>query len=344
MSLRPLADSAHIPSLQYVDGSLRSQWAQLLEGGKFRSALAEQVDDIVVLGLFSRITEKPPSRRFLPSLFSGRENPIDLETIREFRAITDLKQAQMLIPNQTYDQLLQATDSLGKELWVWGKNKLRLQGDYYGRAALFWALRAYICLIAPWPPVHLKVVQIGQTREVGFGVVASRVLYPGEYIYECIGLLTTDEATDTTELSTITCPHHHTRHVFWGPIRMLNHDCTPNIQYVEIEDTRAMVAQTLCSIQPGQELFVDYGTDFWAGHCPCNTYERLHHWSAPTMGALPSPFELRPTTSTLQPTPSTSIQDDSEQRQIERRGKETARRRLRRFKDIGKKKGKQSDE
>ncbi|KAJ7926391.1 hypothetical protein B0H13DRAFT_1862223 [Mycena leptocephala] len=277
MSLRPLADSARISSLQYVDGSLRSEWAQLLEAGKFRSALAEQVDDIVVLGLFSRITQKPLSRRFLPVLFSGRDIPLDMETIRAFRAITDQKQAHMLVPDQTYDRLLRETDSLGKELWGWGKNKLHLQGDYYARAALFCLmLRVQGASSVYMPhcslvPVHLKVVQMGQTREAS----AIFVFFFSSFL-------------------------------------------------------SSYFRATLCSVHPGQELFVDYGKDFWGGHCPCNTCERLHHSSTRT--------------SALQPAPSTSAQDDEEGRQIERRAKETVRRCQRRFKDIGKKRGKQAEE
>ncbi|KAJ7920985.1 hypothetical protein B0H13DRAFT_2419130, partial [Mycena leptocephala] len=142
-------------------------------------------------------------------------------------------------------------------------------GVYMSRALSPGALQAYIGLISPWSPVKLKVLPLGITAEPGFGVVARRAFSTGEYIFELIGLLTTDYVEEHTALSTITCPRHQTRHIFWGPIRMVNHDCSPNVEYVEVTGQRAMVACALRNIQIDEELLFDYGRDFWEGSYPC---------------------------------------------------------------------------
>ncbi|KAJ7928672.1 hypothetical protein B0H13DRAFT_2311289 [Mycena leptocephala] len=236
--------NAWTPSLQYREYSFRSRWARHLHCAMFKATTAIRVDDIVVLGLFSRITTKPVNRRFFPALFSQNKPLIDLEAIRKFREITNKYQAALFNPEPTVAA---------------------------GHEALLWALQAYIGLISPWSPMKLKVLPLGITAEPGFGVVARRAFSTGEYIFELIGLLTTDYVEEHTALSTITYPRHQTRHIFWGPIRMVNHDCSPNFQYVEVTGQRAMVACALRNIQIGEELVFDYGRDFWEGSCPCKT-------------------------------------------------------------------------
>ncbi|KAJ7834439.1 hypothetical protein B0H14DRAFT_3142334 [Mycena olivaceomarginata] len=219
----------------------------------------------------SRITPKPLKRQFFPALFSQNKAPINLEEIKKFREITDKHQAILFNADPSVAGLRNETDVLTTELLNWGSDTMHLSEDDDGHEALLWALQAYIGLIAPWSAVRLKVLPLGIAAELGFSVVAQCAFSTGEYIYELIGLLTTDYVEGHTELSTITCPHHQTRHVFWGPIRMVNHDCSPNIQYVEVPGRRAMVASALRDIQIGDELVCDYGKDFWGGVCPCKT-------------------------------------------------------------------------
>ncbi|KAJ7613359.1 hypothetical protein DFH06DRAFT_1307939 [Mycena polygramma] len=269
MSLAPVTQSC--PSHAHSDPSFASQWAGELEDAQFKTATAIQVDDTVVMGLFSRITPKSIKREFFPALFSSVGQPINLTQVREFRSIVDGMGRELFPEPPTVQNFRRTTGELHRRLWMWGKYKMNLAGDANGGRALKWALQAYLVIIAPWSSVRLKVVRMGREDEPGFGLVASRHIDMGEYIYEAIGLYTIDFSTDHSFLSTIDCPRHGTPHVFWGPIRLINHDCRPNVEYIEVAGTRAMIVQALRPIQVGEELFVDYGRDFWEGPCPCRT-------------------------------------------------------------------------
>ncbi|KAJ7656714.1 hypothetical protein DFH06DRAFT_1198321 [Mycena polygramma] len=270
MSLAPLTEQSCPPHLQ-SNPSFASQWAGELEGGQFKTATAIQVDDTVVIGLFSRITSKSIERQFFPALFSTGGPPINLAQVREFRRIVDGMGRGLFPERPTVQGFRLTTGELHRQLWTWGKNRMNLAGDANGSKALKWALQAYLVVIAPWSSVKLKVVRMGRDEVPGFGLVATRYIAKDEYIYEAIGLYTTDFSADHSFLSTIACPRHRTPHVFWGPIRLINHDCIPNVEYIEVRDTRAMVVQASRPIQAGEELFVNYGRDFWEGPCPCRT-------------------------------------------------------------------------
>lgn len=136
MPLKPL--TTWVPSTVYIDQSFRSRWAQLLDEERFRAETAVQVDDIVALGLFSRIAEKPVARQFFPELFSKSGPPIDSRVIIEFRAIVEHMQPQLFHSPPTYERFYSDTTELGRRIWAWGRNKLNLSGDMQGRKALLW--------------------------------------------------------------------------------------------------------------------------------------------------------------------------------------------------------------
>ncbi|KAJ7775889.1 hypothetical protein B0H14DRAFT_2964314 [Mycena olivaceomarginata] len=274
MPLRP--QERYVVSMEYKDDSFPSKLALLLQEASFKAATAVQVDDIVILGLFSRIASKPVKRQFMPSLLSASGPPIDLDVVKP-EAVAD---------NQTpYEGFVKETEVLVRELWKWGKNKFNLSGDSNGRKALLWAIRAYLPLIAPWAPVHLQVRPMGAFGEVGFGVVAQRAIKQGEYIRELIGVLTPDYTTEQSTLSEMYCKVHGCKHILWGPIRMLNHDHAPNIEWVEVTETRAMVALAIRDIPFGEELLADYGDEFWEHGCPCKTCNPAPPVVASTSGA-----------------------------------------------------------
>ncbi|KAJ7271307.1 hypothetical protein B0H12DRAFT_1228962 [Mycena haematopus] len=221
------------------------------------------------------------------------EAPIQSESIKQFREIMALHLPTLFATEPTVAAVRKATASMTTNLFKWGSEIMNLSGNPQGHAALLWGLQAYIGLIAPWSAVRLKVLPLGITAELGFGVVAQCEFSTGEYIHELIGLFTPDYIDGHTELSTITCPHHETPHVFWGPIRMVNHDCSPNVQYVEVTGRRAMVVAALRYIHTGEELVCDYGLDFWNGPCPCKTCGL----SASTAQQTPTPpSSIDPTT------------------------------------------------
>lgn len=109
-----------------------------------------------------------------------------------------------------------------------------------------------------------------------FGVKASRGFRTGEYIYELVGLVPTDNRAEHTNLSSVV-PHVdqgealEPRRVLCGPIRFINHDCVAyNVQYVPLRDSCAFAVEVTKPIEAGDELFADYGPGWFdEGECPC---------------------------------------------------------------------------
>ncbi|KAJ7920986.1 hypothetical protein B0H13DRAFT_2318893 [Mycena leptocephala] len=136
MPLQPL--NAWTPSLQYREDSFRSCWARHLHCAMFKATTAIRVDDIVVLGLFSRITTKPVNRRFFPALFSQNKPPIDLKAIRKFREITNKYQAALFNPKPTVAALRTETGALTVELLNWSSDIMSLSDDDSSHEVLLW--------------------------------------------------------------------------------------------------------------------------------------------------------------------------------------------------------------
>ncbi|KAJ7440283.1 hypothetical protein B0H11DRAFT_2099728 [Mycena galericulata] len=295
MPLPPLVRMG--PSIEYATNEFASAWARVLDKEVVGAHTATRVDDIVVLGLFSRITNKPVSRRFFPALNSTTGPPIDLNLITEFRGIVNSMQGQVLRLQTHLNTLREDTRELTRRILGMGIDRLNLEGCQDVFPAMKWALRAYLTLIAPWSAVRLKVVRMGQDETLGFGVVAQRDILEGAYIHELIGLLTPDHTSEQSGRSQILCPTHHTEHIIWGPIRMLNHDCRPSVQWVQVPGQHSMVALALRNIGVSEELFVDYGRE--SGHCPCRT---CHPVKAVASGshAVTLPVPLPPTEEQLQ--------------------------------------------
>jgi hypothetical protein len=136
MPLQPL--KAWTPCLEYREASFRSRWARHLDRGSFEASTAIQVDDVVVLGLFSRITPKPLKRQFFPARFSQNKPAIDLEEIKKFREITDKHQAILFNADPSVAGLRNETDVLTTELLNWGSDTMHLSEDDDGHKALLW--------------------------------------------------------------------------------------------------------------------------------------------------------------------------------------------------------------
>lgn len=56
-----------------------------------------------------------------------------------------------------------------------------------------------------------------------------------------------------------------------GPVSFINHSCKPNLRYLKDYQLQMITVQSLCRIENGDELLVDYGeTYFKYGECFCN--------------------------------------------------------------------------
>ncbi|KAJ7905941.1 hypothetical protein B0H13DRAFT_1477805, partial [Mycena leptocephala] len=123
--------------------------------------------------------------------------------------------------------------------------------------------------------VRLKVLSLGSNRTRGFGIVASVPLLAGEYIYELTGLLSVDGHATNTRLSEYRADDNTAR-ILFGPLRMLNHDCSPNAEYLKITGCElGLVVRTLSAINPGEEITLNYSElkDYFDDEeqCPCCT-------------------------------------------------------------------------
>ncbi|KAJ7637021.1 hypothetical protein FB45DRAFT_864963 [Roridomyces roridus] len=88
-----------------------------------------------------------------------------------------------------------------------------------------------------------------------------------------MGDLSMDYTEDQTELSTI-YDANHMQHILWGPT-FINRNCNPKVPLYGKWGTQAMIVITF-----GEELFVHYGDEFWAGGLTCNC-------NAPPAAAVP---------------------------------------------------------
>ncbi|KAJ7894675.1 hypothetical protein B0H14DRAFT_3426705 [Mycena olivaceomarginata] len=240
---------------------LRAGWAELLSSGEFTARTAMLADDLVVQGLFAQITRKPASRRHEPEQMLTED-----QCIAHTRAIKRLFEAEkhMLINcYQTLPGLKYETDVLTRKVSAairdieWTKT--------FHMALLCSALIAYCS--PPGPPS----VSRSFAWEPPPAVALVSKLRENEFVYELSGLMSTDYEPDNSGLSAITCPIHGTEHILFGPIRLVNHDCNPNAEFVHITGTRAMVVQTRRGIPRGSEILVNYGKKWFGPLCPCLT-------------------------------------------------------------------------
>lgn len=124
----------HIPALRWQEGSsLRARWVDLLTRGVFNARLGCQVDDIVVMGLFSQMGRKARHR---PARMS-KEPQINPDDIPYFRAIFERRKSQ-LFAGEDYHDLRDQTVELFQELWAWGARGLNLQNSPNASDAFLW--------------------------------------------------------------------------------------------------------------------------------------------------------------------------------------------------------------
>ncbi|EDR01622.1 uncharacterized protein LACBIDRAFT_310701 [Laccaria bicolor S238N-H82] len=124
---------------------------------------------------------------------------------------------------------------------------------------------------AIWWWVRLKKRCFGDGSG-GFAIFATRDLVEGEILYPLMGLMASDSRAEHSRLSEI---HPHPSQVklekgrmdprvLVGPLRFINHTCHSfNAEFVAIRSALAFVVQTNKLIKFHDEVFVDYGKDYF---------------------------------------------------------------------------------
>ncbi|KAJ7933630.1 hypothetical protein B0H13DRAFT_1855872 [Mycena leptocephala] len=218
----------HFPAIEWGRGSpIRVLWAERLEKPVITAQTACECDDIAVLAIYSQVVRKPHSRRHKVATLSP-DSDVPPELRFHIRSLYEKHKSAILDRHQTPDGLLQATTALFAEIWK-SAHALNLDGIHGARQALRWCFDAYCVLQAPWSAVKLKVLSMGSNLTRGFGIVASVPLLSGEYIYELMGLMSSDGNAKHTRLSEIEAAGNTVR-ILCGPLRMVNHDCKPNAE------------------------------------------------------------------------------------------------------------------
>jgi SET domain-containing protein len=102
----------------------------------------------------------------------------------------------------------------------------------------------------------------------GFGLFTTVPIKKGDCIIEYVGdILTTQEEVNKIGgqyLFEVSSKKTINGAVRWNTARYINHACKPNCE-VEIKKTRVFVYAKR-NIKEGEELFYDYGKEFWNEH------------------------------------------------------------------------------
>ncbi|KAJ7149004.1 hypothetical protein C8R43DRAFT_952248 [Mycena crocata] len=268
----------HAPALEWTGGShIRFKTAEFLTFGKFPASLCILVDDIAVRGLYSQITRKSAARKH-DVLQLSLKPVINGPTTDKIRDLFEARKATLFKPEQTFVELRDGIENMVLEIWSATRKDWRLERPQFD--AFRWAFHAYSMLVAPWSPVSLTVSPPGVYCRRGFGIVADRDLFENEYLWELAGMLSSDYTDQHTGLSVVPHPDakKNTLHILFGPIRLINHDCIPNAEFVHLEcgDKLAFTVQTNRAISAGEEILVRYGESYelgseFGGPCPCRS-------------------------------------------------------------------------
>ncbi|KAJ7829588.1 hypothetical protein B0H14DRAFT_3143865 [Mycena olivaceomarginata] len=258
---------------------IRIPWAKRLHRPIIITAkTAIECDDIVVLALYSQLARRSRARRHNTATLSLHPD-VPSELRARIRSLYEESKKTIWHQDQTQQGLLKATTALFAEIWESSRELLvNLHGVYGARKALRWCFDAYCILQAPWSVVSLKVLPLGPEQTRGFGIAASVPLTAKEYIYELAGLISVDGNAEHTRLSEYEATDKTIR-LLIGPLRMVNHDCNPNAEYLPVDGSKsALKVRTLRDIAAGEEITFLYSADYFEdeGICPCRTCQGPH--------------------------------------------------------------------
>ncbi len=121
---------------------------------------------------------------------------------------------------------------------------------------------------------HFEVKR-SSIKGAGKGLFAKKAIRPGDTIGHYTGKVLTDRQTERK-------PYSESVYIMWvckdhnilgeGPLanytRYINHKSKPNGQIVTSNRWKTARIEAIKHIKPGQEIFIDYGPDYWAEEEP----------------------------------------------------------------------------
>jgi len=121
---------------------------------------------------------------------------------------------------------------------------------------------------------HFEVKRSG-IKGAGKGLFTQKTIRPGDTIGHYTGKILTDKQTERK-------PYSESVYIMWvckdhnilgeGPLsnytRYINHKSKPNSQIVTSNRWKTARIEAIKHIRAGQEIFIDYGPDYWADEEP----------------------------------------------------------------------------
>lgn len=124
----------------------------------------------------------------------------------------------------------------------------------------------------------------GHEQNVGAKLIGTKYWKKDDVIDQLIGVignLTHEEEEELlipgiNDFSVLMSQRKKRPQLWLGPGAFLNHDCNPNCQFVANKNNTAVIV-VLRDINPGDELFIFYGPEFFGEnnmYCECETCEK----------------------------------------------------------------------
>ncbi|KAJ7658706.1 hypothetical protein DFH06DRAFT_1195693 [Mycena polygramma] len=255
---------------------VRSAWGALQSNQSVSLQIGLRTDDSVVQALFAQRNARGRHhgrQSYAPSRLSSRPRTnthqaehdnlqlaFNEAKINWFRADQHALGAQQDI----------ATFVEAQERWV----RAHIGPSPVHADAAAWFVGGYAALFASWSLVSLRMRAIGGVGPRQFAVIAEENIPPQTTLHELTGLLSSSPADGRSHTNlSVMYDLDGERRVLMGPIRMLNHSCNPNTDFLFLKsgNGHAVTVRANRQIQKDEEITVSYGRQFWTAgnHCLC---------------------------------------------------------------------------
>ncbi|KAJ7049799.1 hypothetical protein C8F01DRAFT_1264842 [Mycena amicta] len=159
---------------------------------------------------------------------------------------------------------------------------------------LQWWLEIYGILYSNWSRAKMTKVVLGGSKQ--FGLSATQDIPAGTDLWEIPGLLSLDEAANADNTGLSKMKHRDgTDRILSGPVRFVNHHCKDfNTEYTHVRRSRGIILSTTRAISAGEEITVNYGTEFFDPTLLCSCcVPAAPEPATPQPAALPPMVPLR---------------------------------------------------
>ncbi|KAK7052363.1 hypothetical protein R3P38DRAFT_2859948 [Favolaschia claudopus] len=254
------------------DSTICFDWAAFLSEDSRLIQWAVRADDAIVVSLYGphreHLPPQPINQRRSVSLLSPAPWGLSDQDSWQLRGDFDKAHSCLFIPGQTFDELYTEVQRFVGAHEEWCARAIGQGPNFF--KAFCWSFGAFSVLNAPWSRIRISVPRLSNSRQLG---LRAEVDIPRDtYLYEALGMLSEDPRTDTNTSGLSTMPgQDRVDRVLYGPIRLANHDCNPNVffEFLFEDNPHAVILRTYRDIRAGEQLLVSYGPTWYHSSCPC---------------------------------------------------------------------------